>query len=95
MSWFAHAVAGSLYALAFGRFGVEILDLAGAPDFGLTLHQRNLILMTIIIFLFTYINYRGASETGAIGNIVTMLKIFILGFFVLFGILAMFGVSCG
>ncbi|MBC7224023.1 MAG: amino acid permease, partial [Anaerolineae bacterium] len=39
--------------------------------------------------LFTAINYRGASETGTIGNVVTMAKICILGLFVLFGLIAM------
>ena len=89
MSWFAHAVAGSLYALAFGRFTVELMDMAGLPDFGLSIHMRTLLLMTLVIFAFTYINYRGASETGAVGNIITITKIVILGLFILFGILAM------
>ncbi len=89
MSWFAHAVAGSLYALAFGRFTVELMDMAGLPDAGLSIHQRTLIFMTLIIILFTYINYRGASETGTVGNIITLTKIVILGLFILFGILAM------
>jgi len=89
MSWFAHAVAGSLYALAFGRFATELIVMAGLPTFGLSVHQMTLRLMTLIIVIFTAINYRGASETGTIGNIVTMTKIFILGLFVLFGIMAM------
>ena len=89
MSWFAHAVAGSLYALAFGRFTVELMDMAGLPDFGLSIHTRTLLLMTLVIIAFTYINYRGASETGTVGNIITMTKIIILALFILFGILAM------
>ncbi|HHB91162.1 MAG TPA: amino acid permease [Anaerolineae bacterium] len=89
MSWFAHAVAGSLYALAFGRFTVELMDMAGLPDFGLSIHMRTLLLMTLVIFAFTYINYRGASETGSVGNIITIVKIVILGLFIFFGILAM------
>ncbi len=89
MSWFAHAVAGSLYALAFGRFTVELVDMAGMPDFGLSIHTRTLIFMTLIILLFTYINYRGASETGTVGNVITITKIIILALFIFFGILAM------
>jgi len=89
MSWFAHAVAGSLYALAFGRFATELIIMAGLPTFGLSVHQMTLGLMTLVIVAFTAINYRGASETGTIGNIVTMTKVFILGLFVLFGIMAM------
>ena len=89
MSWFAHAVAGSLYALAFGRFASELIIMAGAPTLGLTVEQMTLGLMTLIIIVFTAINYRGASETGTIGNVVTMTKIFILALFVVFGIAAM------
>lgn len=89
MSWFAHAVAGSLYALGFGRFASEFWLMAGFSTFGLSVEQLTLGFMTVIIILFTFINYRGASETGSIGNFVTLTKVIILGFFVLFGILAM------
>jgi amino acid transporter/nucleotide-binding universal stress UspA family protein len=89
MSWFAHAVAGSLYALAFGRFASELLIMTGLPTFDLPVETLSLIFMTLIIVIFTYINYRGASETGTVGNIVTLTKIFILGLFILFGLLAM------
>ncbi|HEX6304426.1 MAG TPA: amino acid permease, partial [Anaerolineales bacterium] len=89
MSWFAHVAAGSLYALAFGRFASELWIMAGAQTFGLAVPQLTLIFMTLVIIIFTLINFRGASETGTIGNIVTLTKISILGLFVLFGILAM------
>lgn len=89
MSWFAHAVAGSLYALAFGRFASELLVMAGVSTLGLSVDQMSLALMTLIIILFTSINYRGASETGTVGNIVTMTKVTILGLFTIFGIIAM------
>lgn len=89
MSWFAHAVAGSLYALGFGRFASELWLMGGLPTFGLNVAQMTLAFMTVIIIVFMYINYLGASETGAIGNFVTMTKIVILGLFVLFGIITM------
>jgi amino acid transporter/nucleotide-binding universal stress UspA family protein len=89
MSWFAHASAGSLYALGFGTFASELWSMAGLPLFGLSDSSMALVWTTIIIIIFTTINYRGASETGTIGNIVTMTKISILGLFVIFGILAM------
>jgi amino acid transporter/nucleotide-binding universal stress UspA family protein len=89
MSWFAHAIAGSLYALAFGRFASELLVMAGVPILGLSVHQMTLGLMTLIIIFFTTVNYRGASETGTVGNIVTMTKVTILGLFTIFGIIAM------
>jgi basic amino acid/polyamine antiporter, APA family len=89
MSWFAHAVAGSLYALAFGRFATELWIVAGLPTFGLSVEHMSLGLMTAIILAFTALNYRGASETGAIGNVITLTKVIILGTFVVFGIIAM------
>lgn len=89
MSWFAAAVAGSLYGLAFGRFAAELWHITSLPTFGLTVHQMTLALMTVVILAFTAINYRGASETGTVGNVVTITKIFILGLFVLFGVVTM------
>jgi amino acid transporter/nucleotide-binding universal stress UspA family protein len=90
MSWFAHAVAGSLYALAFGRFAVELYLMAGLSAFGLNEEFLKLIFTTFIIIAFTILNYRGASETGAVGNIVTVTKVIILGIFCGFGLVAMF-----
>ena len=90
MSWFAHAVAGSLYALAFGSFATEIYLLTGLPHPGLTENGLRLGFMTLIIIAFTYLNYRGASETGTVGNVVTVTKVVILGIFCGFGLVAMF-----
>jgi amino acid transporter/nucleotide-binding universal stress UspA family protein len=89
MSWFAHAVACSLYGLGFGRFALEIWQLAGLPTFGLPNQLVTLVFMVIIVSLFSFINFRGASETGAIGNIVTIAKVVILLIFVGFGLYAM------
>jgi amino acid transporter/nucleotide-binding universal stress UspA family protein len=89
MSWFAHAMAGSLYALAFGRFVTELWQMGGLSMLGLAVHQMTLLWMTLIILVFTVINYRGSSETGIVGNIVTLTKIFVLCLFILFGILVM------
>ena len=89
MSWFAHAVAGSLYALAFGHFATELYQMAGLPDFGLSPRTFVLIFMTTIVLLFTYLNYRGVSEAGTVGNVVTLTKVVILGIFCAFGLRAM------
>ena len=89
MSWFAQAVAGSLYALAFGRFAAELVHVAGIPTFGLTINQISLLFMTLIIITFTIINYIGSSETASVGNTLTVIKIVILGLLVIFGALAM------
>jgi basic amino acid/polyamine antiporter, APA family len=89
MDWFAHTLAGSLYALGFGRFAAEMWIVAGLPSGGLAVQQMTLAFMTLIVLVFTAVNYRGASETGRVGNIVTLAKIAILGLFVLFGMVAM------
>lgn len=89
MSWFAHAVAGTLYAMGFGRFATELWHMAGLPDFGLSVELMSLIFMTLIGLAFTALNYMGASETGKVGNIITGGKVAILGVFVVAGLVAM------
>jgi amino acid transporter/nucleotide-binding universal stress UspA family protein len=89
MSWFAHAVAGSLYALGFGNFALELWELAGLPRFGVSDQAWMLAFTTAVIAFFTFVNYRGASETGTVGNVVTLAKVFILGIFVIFGLIAL------
>jgi amino acid transporter/nucleotide-binding universal stress UspA family protein len=91
MSWFAHAVACSLYALGFGHFAVELLNLAGMPHLGLSDQQLTLALMLGVVGLFAYINFRGASETGMVGNVVTIAKVIILLVFAGFGVYALNG----
>ncbi len=86
MSWFAHAVACSLYALGFGAyFGHVLAEFSIVmPHWGFFSPQK--ILAVGIAVLFAYINFRGASETGKIGNLVTVTKIFILLIFIGFGV---------
>jgi amino acid transporter/nucleotide-binding universal stress UspA family protein len=90
MSWFAHSVAGSLYALGFGAYFGLLLEIYDIPVFGLS--QGNLIkvLAVVIALIFIYINYLGASETGAIANIIGFIKIAILGIFVGSGLFTMY-----
>jgi amino acid transporter/nucleotide-binding universal stress UspA family protein len=89
MSWFAQSVACSLYALGFGSFAARVLDMAHISPFNLPEHTLALILAISAAALFTYINYRGASETGKVGNILTMTKVAILALLVLFGLIAL------
>lgn len=86
MSWFAHAVACSLYALGFGAYFDHVLREFSIimPQWGFFSPQK--ILAGSIAILFAYINYRGASETGKIGNLVTVAKIIILIIFIGFGL---------
>jgi APA family basic amino acid/polyamine antiporter len=89
MSWFAQIVGGSLYALAFGRFVTELLFNAGILHSEHDVGVWTSVFMTVVIILFTVINYLGASETAVVGNILTMTKISILALLVLFGAIAM------
>jgi amino acid transporter/nucleotide-binding universal stress UspA family protein len=88
MSWFAHAVAGSLYALGFGSYVALVLSELHLTIPGLEGELLHKILAVVIIAAFVYINFRGASETGAAGNVVTILKIVILAVFIGAGIWA-------
>lgn len=91
MGWFASAIAGSLYALAFGSFAHELWISAELPMFGLPGEMLTLGFTTLVIAFFIFVNYMGASETGAVGNIITMTKIIILAAVVVFGLITMFG----
>ena len=86
MSWFAHAVACSLYALGFGAYFGHVLHELGISVFGLHPEMLVKVLAVAIIAVFTYINYRGASETGLAGNVITVLKIVVIGVFIFFGL---------
>jgi len=86
MSWFAHAVACSLYALGFGAYFEHVLGEFSIvmPHWGFLSPQK--ILAAGTAMLFAYVNFRGASETGKIGNLVTVTKIIILMIFIGFGL---------
>jgi amino acid transporter/nucleotide-binding universal stress UspA family protein len=89
MSWFAQAVACSLYSLGFGSFAARLLKMAHISPFNLPEHTMAVILAISAAALFTIINSRGASETSKIGNILTMTKVVILAVMVLFGLKAL------
>jgi len=82
MSWFAHAVAGSLYALGFGAY-LELF-VRGAQVPWLAAHADVLTkpVAVAIALVFVGINFKGVSETGKVGNVVTLGKIAILLIFI-------------
>jgi len=86
MSWFAHAVACSVYALGFGAYFEYVLNEMGyrVPHWAFLQPQK--LLAVFVAVLFGYVNFRGASETGKVGNIVTGTKIVILLIFIAFGV---------
>jgi len=99
MSWFAHSLACSLYALGFGAYFGELL-LHLTRDMGIHLGVGpqlfvqdwfHKILAIGAILIFTCINLRGASETGKTAIFITLGKILLLAVFIVSGIYAMFG----
>ncbi|MEJ2368380.1 MAG: amino acid permease [Acidobacteriota bacterium] len=86
MSWFAHAVACSLYALGFGAYFHMTLKMAGIHNFQLPFMTLDKWLAVFVVAVFAVINYRGASETGKAGNIITISKIVIILVFIVFGV---------
>lgn len=86
MSWFAYVVACALYGLGFGAYMKECLPLLGLADFTLPLMSMEKWMAVAVVAVFCVINYRGASEAGGAGNIVTGGKIVLLAVFIGFGV---------
>ena len=89
MSWFSHAVAGALYALGFGSFASLLLERAGWGLPHVPVIGTEKAIGVAIALVFLAINFRGASETGLAGNIVTLAKLTVIGLFIAFGLWAM------
>jgi amino acid transporter/nucleotide-binding universal stress UspA family protein len=95
MDWFAHSLACSLYALGFGSYAADLLYRSGLTVLGMEPDgERGLsvALAVAVAIVFAFINYLGTSETGAVGNIVTMTKVLILATFAALGLVALFRV---
>jgi APA family basic amino acid/polyamine antiporter len=83
MAWFAHIVAGSLYAVSFASFLngllVQLNIFTDGSSEGTLLILGFVPLDKIIavssVAAFTYINFKGTSETGKTGDIVTVIQL--------------------
>jgi APA family basic amino acid/polyamine antiporter len=93
MAWFAHIVAGSLYAVGYGSFQFSLLKMVGImgdePLLGFIPFDK--LIAVISIAAFVYINVRGASEMGKIGIIVTVIQLGTILTLVFVGVLSMHG----
>ena len=87
IAWFAHMIAGSLYAVSFGWFFGSLLANVGFSSQygGIPLET---IIAAIVVIIFTYVNYRGVSLTGKVGNILTFTQLAIIVSFIAAGIFA-------
>jgi len=95
MSWFAHMVACSLYSLGFGAYFSHVLKEMHLNVLGLSSDVLAKILAVVIVGAFSYINLRGASETGSAAILVAALKIAVLAMFITFGLIRIFKNSEG
>lgn len=83
MAWFAHIVAGSLYAVSFASFLSGLLmQLNLFKDVS---SEGTLLILGIVplekviavasVAAFTYVNFKGTSETGKAGDVVTVIQL--------------------
>jgi amino acid transporter/nucleotide-binding universal stress UspA family protein len=87
VEWCASSVAGSLYAMTFAIYVLNFLSQMGyLPWSHSATHFSVRILAAATALLFAYINYRGASETGKIGSLITVAQTVTLGLVALIGI---------
>lgn len=104
MEWFASSVAGAMYALTFSLYTLRFIERIGwmnglyslfhitqsTPQADHLVEGVIKIVAVATALLFIYINFRGASETGKIGAIITMgqtLFVVTIGIFGIFTVL--------
>lgn len=85
MSWFAHTIAGSLYAVAFAAFFMHLLDELNLIESSIWFEKGFAVLA---IAVFTFINVRGTAPTSKVGNIITLIQISIIGILIIAAIFA-------
>jgi APA family basic amino acid/polyamine antiporter len=87
ISWFAHSVAGSLYAITFAKYTIHFLaqaEIFSWLSLNLPLYEKGLAVLTALVFI--YINYRGASETGTAGAVMAIGQTIVLAVIGLTGV---------
>ena len=73
ISWFGLSVAGSLYAITFAKYTLHFLstfEIFQWLNLNISLYER--IVAVVLVLIFIYINYRGASETGHAGAVIAI-----------------------
>jgi len=87
MSWFGHTVACSFYALGFGYAILAISHSYGVDFFGLPDEAVKKLFAALAILFFVSVNYAGVGATGKAGDVVTMVQVIIITFFVAFAVI--------
>ena len=92
MAWLAHTIAGSLYAVGFASFLFGLLKMVNVVDnpllFGLFPIEK--LFAVACVAGFTYINFKGTSETGKTGNVVTFIQLGTIGALIVGGFWSMY-----
>ena len=88
ISWFAHAVAGSLYAITLSQYTLHFLsqfEMFRWLHANLPLYEKGFAVLMALVFI--YINYRGASETGTAGAVMAVGQTIVLALIGLIGVI--------
>jgi amino acid transporter/nucleotide-binding universal stress UspA family protein len=93
MTWFAHTVACSYYGLGFGYAMVAFSHAFGIDFFGLSDEMVVKAFAVLAILFFVSVNYSGIGATGKAGDIITIVQILIISFFVAFMVMYAFDVN--
>jgi len=88
MAWFAHTIAGSLYAVAFGTFFGHLLESAEIIDNSTGIPLEKLFAV-IAIIIFAFVNIRGSSHTGKVGSAITFTQLAIIAVLIIAALAAM------
>ena len=88
MAWFAHTIAGSLYAVAFGTFFGHLLESAEIIDNSTGIPLEKLFAV-IAIIIFAFVNIRGSSHTGKVGSAITFTQLAIIAALIIAALAAM------
>ncbi len=85
MEWFASSIAGSMYAITFSIYTLRYFETLGwlPPELSMILTKPVAIAVALI---FIFINFKGVSETGKIGAIMTLGQTLFLVFIAAAGI---------
>ena len=86
-NWLGLAFASAFYMVGFGRYIARIFGLAGTVGVGPVSISVVKLVALAGAFLFVFVNYVGAKETGRLQNIIVVLLIAILTVFTLLGTL--------
>jgi len=92
MAWFAHTIAGSLYAVGFASFLFGLLRMLNIVDnpflFGILPIEK--LMAVACVAAFIYINIKGTSETGKTGTIATFIQLGTIGALIVAGFWSMY-----